>query len=236
MKPDLVTFDCAHTLLRVNWQVGEFALECARDAGLDLDEAAAGLYAQLYRQRLNHYLEVNLTRDHSQGDAFWAKLSQDWLTKLGHDPDIWFSKVDESSKRLGFGPDSKIFQVYEDVLPCLDRLTALGVRTAVISNWDYSLHNILKVLGLYDRFDLVVASLEEGFEKPDPRIFLETIQKLGVEPARAAHVGDDPIDDLQGARNVGMRAVLIDRNLKSPASPPYVASLLDLPEALGWNA
>jgi REG-2-like HAD superfamily hydrolase len=235
MKPDLVTFDCAQTILRVNWQVGEFALESARDAGLDLDESAAGLYAGLYRQRLREYLEVNLTRDHQKGDAFWARLSRDWLSELGHNPDEWFPRLDESTKRLGFGPDSKIFQVYEDVLPCLDHLQALGVKTAVISNWDYSLHNILKVLGLYHRFDLVVASLEEGFEKPDPRIFLQTIGKLGIEPSRAAHVGDDPIDDLQGARNVGMRAILIDRNLKAPASPPYIASLIDLPGALGWN-
>jgi putative hydrolase of the HAD superfamily len=111
----------------------------------------------------------------------------------------------------------------------------MQVRTAVISNWDHSLHQILRIMNLHHRFDLVVASLEEGFEKPDPRIFIQTLEKLGVRPENAAHVGDDPTDDLNGARAVGMRAVLIDRSLRSPASPPYIASLDDLPGALGWK-
>lgn len=236
MKPELITFDCAQTLLQVNWKVGEFALECARHAGLELDEAAGSLYAQMYRERVHGYLELNLTKDAAKCEAFWTELSNHWLRDLGHDPGIWQPRVQAASDEIGFTPGSKIFQVYGDVLPCLDRLTELGARLAIISNWDYSLHKILRMLGLYERFELVVASLEEGFEKPDRRIFHQTLEKLGVEPSRAAHVGDDAIDDLQGARNAGMRGVLIDRNRKSPASPPYIASLTELPEALGWSA
>lgn len=235
MKPELITFDCAQTLLDVNWKVGEFALECARHAGLDLDEAAAGLYARMYRERVHEYLELNLTKDAAKCEAFWTQLSRNWLHDLGKDPDRWQPPIEAAAQEIGFSPGSKIFRVYDDVLPCLDRLDELGVRLAVISNWDYSLHKILRMLGLFNRFELVVASLEEGFEKPDPRIFHQTLGKLGVEPSRAAHVGDDAIDDLQGARNVGMRGVLVDRSRKSPASPPYVASLSELPEALGWS-
>ena len=202
---------------------------------MDLDEAAAALYQQLYGPRHAEYLEINLSRDHDRADAFWARLSQDWIVELGHEPAEWFPKIDAVSREIGFSANSRIFQPYEDVVPCLDELDRLDVKKAVISNWDYSLHKVLRALGLYDRFDLVVASLEEGFEKPDPRIYLQTLDKLGFEPSVAAHVGDDAIDDLQGARNVGMRSVLIDRNLKSPASPPYIASLADLTEALGWS-
>lgn len=235
MKPDLITFDCAQTLLQVNWKVGEFAVTCADRSGLELDQAAADLYGSLFHQRQKEYLQVNLTRDRHQGEAFWDRLTQDWLKELGHDPAVWHQPIKTASKEIGFSRNSEIFKIYEDVLPCLDYLKGHGVKTAIISNWDYSLHGILEVMDLHHRFDLVVASLEEGFEKPDPRIFLETLEKLGVEPANAAHVGDDPIDDLQGARNVGMRAVLIDRALKAPTSPPYISSLSDLSGALGWR-
>lgn len=231
MAIELVTFDCAHTLLRVNWRLGEFAVECAREAGLDLDEAAAALYQQIYSPRHSQYLKINLAKDHGRADAFWQEISRAWLTELGHDADQWFPRIDAVSQDIGFGPNSRVFQLYEDVLPCLDELDRRGIKKAVISNWDYSLHKVLRALGLYDRFDLIVASLEEGFEKPDPRIFLQSLGKLGVEPAHALHVGDDPVDDLQGARNVGMRALLIDRKLDSP-SPPYLASLRDLHSSL----
>ena len=235
LKPELITFDCAQTLLDVRWSLGPYAVECARHAGLELDEAAAALYSQLYRPRHGYYLELNLTRDSERCEAFWQELSRDWLKELGHDPDVWHAKLDRASNLIGFSGESEFFRAYEDVRPALERLRALGARLAVISNWDYSLHKILRALGLHDRFELVVASLEEGYEKPDPRIFLQTLKKLGVEPGNAAHVGDNPIDDLQGARKVGMRGVLVDRSRKSPASPPYVASLLDLPGALGWK-
>ena len=235
MKPDLITFDCAQTLLKVNWKVGAFAVDCARHVGLDLDETAAHLYSRLHNERRDQYVELNLTRDTDRLNAFWAQLSRDWLRELGQEPEIWQPKIDTAAKELGFGKNSTIFQLYDDVLPCLERLKGAGVRLAVISNWDYSLHNILQTMEIYHHFEKVVASLEEGYEKPDPRIFLKTLEELGVEPSRAVHIGDDPIDDLQGARNVGMRAFLIDRSRKSVASPPYIASLLDIPEALGWS-
>ncbi|MEA2554497.1 MAG: hypothetical protein QOJ65_2673 [Fimbriimonadaceae bacterium] len=234
MKPDLITFDCAQTLLEVSWEPGAFAMECAKHAGLDLDEAAAALYSSLYHGRLREYQEINLTRDPEKCALFWTQLTSDWLEGLGYDAE-WLPRVEEAAAELGLGPESSIFKVYEDVVPCLDRLAADGVRLAVISNWDYSLHHILRSLNLYDRFELVVASLEEGFEKPDPRIFLQTLEKLGVEPSNAAHIGDNTIDDLNGARNVGMRALLVDRKLKSP-SRPYISSLTQIPEALEWSA
>src|SRR5579885_3241720 len=235
MKTDLVTFDCAQTLVEVKWQVGQFAVDCAQYAGLDLGEEAALRYAQMFRDRHSVYLGLNLTRDAFRCDAFWQDLTRDWLLSLDLDPDVWHTRIDEASKEIGFGPNSKVFKVYQDVAPCLDELSSRGIKTAVISNWDYSLHNILRLMGIHDRFDLVIASLEEGMEKPDPRLFHLVLDRLQVDPANALHVGDDPMDDLQGARNVGMRALLIDRAITSPA-PPYISSLDQLVGALNWKS
>lgn len=234
VKPKVVTFDCAQTLVHVDWKMGQFARDCALHAGLQVSEDASILYADLYRERHDKYLAVNLTKDHGACKGFWDDLGVDWLRALGYE-ESWLSRINSAADELGFGPRSKIFKIYPDVIPALERLKANGVRLAVISNWDYSLHRVLRGAGIYDEFEVVIASLEEGMEKPDTRLFHMTLEKLGVDPDEAAHVGDDPIDDLKGARDAGMRAVLIDRSRKAPPSPPYISSLSQLPEALGWT-
>jgi REG-2-like HAD superfamily hydrolase len=235
LNPELITFDCAQTLIQVDWKVGEFAVTCAAHSGLELPDQAADLYLGLYHQRHSEYLQLNLTRDRARCDAFWDRITTDWLGQLNQDVSQWFPRIKEASQKLGFSEHSIVFRVYEDVLPCLARLKTAGIKTAIISNWDYSLHPILDVMKLREHFDLVLASLEEGFEKPDPRIFMLALDNLGVPPNKAIHIGDDPIDDLQGARNVGMGALLLDRNLTNSHKLPYINSLEELPGVLGWS-
>jgi epoxide hydrolase-like predicted phosphatase len=55
--------------------------------------------------------------------------------------------------------------------------------------------------------DVLVYSYEVGLQKPDPRIYLLTCQRLGVRPDEAVFV-DDHEENVVGAREVGMRAVL----------------------------
>ncbi|MDK3161060.1 HAD-IA family hydrolase [Kamptonema cortianum] len=102
--------------------------------------------------------------------------------------------------------------MYEDSHDALDAVEKAGLRMAVISNWDISLHRVLRMLGIYERFEVVVASLEEGVEKPDTKLFEITLDRLGLPADSCLHVGDDPLADGHGARSAGMSAVLIDRN------------------------
>ena len=88
------------------------------------------------------------------------------------------------------------------------------------------------MFGLTDYFEHVVASLEEGVEKPDPRLFQIVLDRLGVEAENALHVGDSPRDDWQGATDAGMRALVIDRGNPAP-SEARITSLAQLPEAVG---
>lgn len=229
MEPRIVTFDCAGTLLKVDWSPGEFAVRCGREAGLDLNEGDEDSYRQLLRGRWSAYEDLNTTRDHAACEAFWADLTADWLGPLG----LLFKcpAVLEIARERIFD----CFEPFPDAFPALDTLDALGVRMAIISNWDYSLHKILKRKCLTERFEFALASLEEGPEKPDPRLFQIAIDKLGVTAADVAHIGDDPVDDYNGARNFGMRGLLIDRSLDK-ASLPRLARLTELPEVLGWTS
>jgi putative hydrolase of the HAD superfamily len=57
-------------------------------------------------------------------------------------------------------------------------------------------------------FDAETFSSACGLIKPDPEIYLTTLEALGVEPAEALFVGDGANDELGGAERVGMRPVL----------------------------
>lgn len=232
MSPSVVTLDCAETLLHVRWQPGPFAVSCARDVGLPVEDEHRALYERMLRNRWPEYREVNLTRDPLLGDAFWKRLTEDWLEASGHPADA--TKLLARAHEKLYGPEASLFEPFEDVFPALDTLKELGIRLAVLSNWDYSLHRILANTGLTPYFETVVASLEEGVEKPEPAIFRAVLDRLGVGPEEVVHVGDNPLDDLVGAQQFGIRALLIDRTLDKP-SANRIARLTDIPEVLGWT-
>ncbi|MEM7016397.1 MAG: HAD family hydrolase [Pseudomonadota bacterium] len=107
--------------------------------------------------------------------------------------------------------------IYEDVLPTLAQLKASGYVTAIISNAPWgSPANLwrdeLSRLGLTGQVDEVVFCTDVGWRKPDARIFLHTVEQLGVECNNCIFVGDDPEWDIAGSVALGMRPVLIDRD------------------------
>ena len=107
------------------------------------------------------------------------------------------------------GPTS--LRVFPEVPPLLGRLRAAGYRLAIVSNWQCGLGHFCVELGLGHAFEHVLASAEVGSQKPSPEIFQEAFRRMGVAPERVLHVGDTPLDDLEGARNAGCRGVLIAR-------------------------
>jgi len=231
--PELVTFDCAQTLIKVDWQVGKFAVECARHAKLDPPDLSGEIYASLFYARRSTFHLLNLTREPVVIKQFWLQLGRDWLVQQQLEPELSEGLL-EASEQLAYTIPSRLFELYPDVRPCLARLKALQIKLAVVSNWDISLHRVLKLFDLYDYFDLVIASLEEGVEKPDPKLFQIALNGLGISPAEAFHLGDDLVDDMQGAQATGMRVALIDRQT-SHCEPPYISSLDQIEEAFQWN-
>jgi putative hydrolase of the HAD superfamily len=103
------------------------------------------------------------------------------------------------------------FSPYPDVAPALGRLRQLGIRTAVVSNWDVSLRAVLADVGLGGLVDTVVVSAEVGTKKPDPAIVEAALERLRCPAQTALMVGDSPETDVAGARAAGVRPVLLDR-------------------------
>lgn len=92
----------------------------------------------------------------------------------------------------------------------VQKLRKVGWRLGIISNGRAG-RQIGKLvdLGMGAMFEVVVVSGREGVSKPDPRIFNLALGRMGVEASDAWFVGNDPVEDIEGARKVGMRAIWV---------------------------
>ena len=107
----------------------------------------------------------------------------------------------------------------------LDELAARGFALAVVSNWDERLPRLLERLDLARRFAAIAVSQQVGVEKPHAAIFLSALERLGVEPAEAVHVGDRKLEDVEGARAAGLEALWLAKD-----GAGDLTSLAELPE------
>lgn len=115
---------------------------------------------------------------------------------------------------------------YEDVIPTLTALRE-GYKIGALTNGN----SYPERVGMGHVFDFSVLASEQGVSKPDPRIFHIAAEMAGCEPAELLHVGDDLVDDIQGATAAGVRAVWINRsgNTHSPEiSPEFQISSLSV--------
>jgi HAD superfamily hydrolase (TIGR01509 family) len=131
--------------------------------------------------------------------------------------------------------------IWEDVphgvRESLVRFRRAGLQLAVVSNANGTVSLLLERLGLLAAFDAVLDSAIEGVEKPDPRLFLLALARLGADPQDALHVGDLYHVDVVGARAAGLRAVLLDDGGRYPeADCPRIASLAELADHLAPEA
>ncbi|WP_297513758.1 TIGR02253 family HAD-type hydrolase [Thermococcus sp.] len=102
--------------------------------------------------------------------------------------------------------------VYPDVVPTLEWLKGNGYRLGVVTSGPEYQRLKLELTGLDKYFDVIVTREDVKAIKPEPKIFLHALEKLGVEPGDALYVGDSLSQDVYGAKHVGMTAVWINRD------------------------
>ncbi|MHC1567455.1 MAG: HAD family hydrolase [Candidatus Syntropharchaeia archaeon] len=91
----------------------------------------------------------------------------------------------------------------------LGRLKEMGIKVGAVSNSPrYYAVRDLRHLGLYKYFDVLSISSDFGITKPNPEIFLKAAEELDVKPSHILVVGDDPEEDVDGAKEAGMYAAL----------------------------
>lgn len=111
------------------------------------------------------------------------------------------------------------FFLYDDVPPALRELAVRGIKVGLISNSHRSMASFQQHFDLHGLIAAAISSSEHGFLKPHPSIFESALKLVGVTASESVMVGDSLAHDVEGARRVGMRGVLVQR---SPHAPPPV--------------
>ena len=126
------------------------------------------------------------------------------------------------------------FDLYDDAVPVLAALREHDLRLGLISNGQRDLEEFARHHGL--DVDVAVGSKSHGRTKPHASIFETALTELRVSAAEAVMVGDSPEDDIEGARALGMRAILLDRDGLHSTESDRITDLFQLPAALGLSA
>jgi putative hydrolase of the HAD superfamily len=220
---EAVLFDVDFTIAKPGPLLGP---EGYRDAGerfgLVLDperyaEARAAAVADL-----EHHPELE------HDEAIWVRFTEDIVRGMGGEGER-VRAVAEAITEGWLHADN--FELYEDALPVLELLRRSRMKIGLVSNTSRDLDAFIRHFAL--DVDAWISSGTHGKVKPSPTIFRAALALLEVEPGAAAMVGDSLLDDIEGARALGMRALLLDRDGRYPEVADALPNLLALPAALG---
>lgn len=141
--------------------------------------------------------------------AFWENHTRRYLIAYGHPPDQAAQVAVEIHRRMSIEYNPKPW-VPPEVFEVLHTLKAAGFLLGIVSNRTDPLDDELQRLGLDNYIDLTLTAGEVNSWKPDTGIFLQAVLRLQVRPAEVLYVGDNYYADVIGARNAGLRPVLLD--------------------------
>ncbi|MGH2681692.1 MAG: HAD family hydrolase [Actinomycetota bacterium] len=232
-RPKAVFFDAGETLVYPHPSFAELFTEVLRAEDVVVDPAVVQQVVSAYSQKFTETVqsgEAHLwSTSPERSRTFWDGVYRGFLEEVGVTED-----TDRLVDRLyATFADLASYRLHPDVIPTLDRLRDADVLLGVISNFEEWLERLLETLGVTTYFPIRVISGIEGVEKPDPEIFRIALERGGVAAGESVYVGDHPFFDIQGAEEVGMQAVLIDRRGRYPeAEGIRITSLEDLPTAI----
>lgn len=103
------------------------------------------------------------------------------------------------------------FGLFPETLEVLGRLRRVMKIGVVSDAQSVYLVPELRMTGLRDLLDVVVASSDHGFQKPDPRLFRTALEAVGVDASEAVYIGDSMSRDIRGAGRAGIRSVYLRR-------------------------
>jgi putative hydrolase of the HAD superfamily len=229
-----IAFDAVGTLITPVPSAGEVYFQTARRFGSRL---AADEIARRFKQAFRDAerddaaaahearLVTSEDREHERWRQVVAHVIDD-IPDTVHCFDHLFSHFAQ--------PDS--WRCFDDVPEVLDRLEADGYSLAVASNFDRRLHAVCDGFPALQKIGVRVISSEVGFRKPGRGFFAALVAQAGCDANDVLMVGDDAANDVAGARQAGLGAVLINRrgeagsDQRSPdqRSPDEIGSLSEV--------
>jgi putative hydrolase of the HAD superfamily len=154
-------------------------------------------FESLYWADRHAYDEGKIT-----GIEFWQKFLRDAGLDAGPSA-LGPSAVAELNRC-----DARMWTTQNPVMVAWQQqLKQRGLRTAILSNMgDSVLDSIQREFPWISNFDVLVWSYQLHMAKPDPAIYLHTLQQLGTRPDETLFI-DDKLVNVEAARALGMQAI-----------------------------
>jgi putative hydrolase of the HAD superfamily len=217
-----VFFDVGNTLIYPYPSVGEIYSKIALKYGMSIDGISVN---ESFRRAMVNRSALPLN-DRNSEKQWWKELVWETISSLCRPKnfDSFFNEL------YGYFIKAEAWRLYPDVIPSLNRLKGRGTILGIISNWDSRLPPLLDNLELSPYFLVKAVSSIVGSAKPDPYIFRYALKITNVAPEEAIHIGDSVELDFKGARDCGMRPLLLNRTMDLSEKPinPTIHSLDDL--------
>jgi HAD superfamily hydrolase (TIGR01549 family) len=202
MRYQTMFLDAGGVLVCPNWTR---AAEALNRHGVRVDAATLQAAEPAVKRQLDVAHTVRTTNDEQRGFLYFDLILEKAGVTRTAQSDAALAELKAFHDRENtwdFMPD--------DVIPALKRLKAAGLKVVIVSNTNSTLRRAFARLGLDPWIDLIIASDEEGVEKPDPRLFRIALERAGADAASTIHCGDLYEIDVVGARSAGLPAVLLD--------------------------
>jgi HAD superfamily hydrolase (TIGR01662 family) len=217
-----VLFDVDFTLAQPGPLLGPDGYRAAGERfGLNLDPVRYSEARAAAVLDLKHHPEL----DHDE--EVWIRFTEDIVRGMGGTGEHIRAIAKEITRAW---ENSENFELYDDAQPVIAALRDLGLAIGLVSNTGRDLDAFVRHFHL--DVDAWISSRVHGKVKPSPTIFRAALEMLEADPHETAMVGDSPVDDVEGARALGMRAFLVDRAGIYAGREDALPSLLALPAAL----
>lgn len=226
-KIKAVLFDAVETLIRPWPSVGSVYARAAAGHGLRcpiraLEAAFRPSYSELFPERF--FGRSALQTSEPRERRWWGRVVARTFERAGCGAP-GAAVIEASLEAFGRGA---AWRPTRGAIETLRTLKALGLKIALVSNFDGRLHRVVADLGLTSFFDAVVVSAAAGWAKPSPRIYAAALAALGSEPGEVLMIGDRPKEDAAGATAAGLRALLYDPHGRAPG-PGAIRDLRQVP-------
>jgi putative hydrolase of the HAD superfamily len=210
-----VFFDVGNTLLHTAQSTAKTCRRVLAAHGHDLSLAtvkAAMRQADIQHMARYHALHDDWAQPHTI-QALWLNYYRQVFDQLG----LYDEDQQLSHELIAWYGQPTAWQPFPEVRSVLERLHDHGLCVGAVSDWAQTLPRILHAHDLSRFLDFVLCSGAIGFAKPSPQLYRLALQRAGVQPHEAIHVGDSYYADVRGARAAGIHPVLIDRQGRAPA-------------------
>ncbi len=208
-----VIFDCYQTLIDIHTE--EHNLETYEVVSAWL--AYEGVKIEPKRLWDTYMFKVRGIMEHS-GEIYPEVRVEEIFAEICKENSIWI--IDEESlgveaSRVFRAASTRKLRLFPQSIRLIEHY--INVPKCIISNGQRVFSELeLRFLGLYDYFDFVIFSSDVGYKKPDLRLFMAALKRMGLEfePKCVMSIGDSYENEIIPARKLGMRSMHIEEAWK----------------------